>query len=98
MDKKEWQKKTRGEWVVDHKDGDVRFEILFDRDPDDNTLRVTDVAKFIGGMCVIVSDEEVDANREYYTEIVEVDYAEEMAYEETSVPAWEDIRGGCCDR
>lgn len=84
MDSKKWNELKKGRFCVGEKVDVVYFEILFnlERDRDgDKEIIITEVAKFIGKTCVILPEEEVDANKQFYIDIVAEDLRKEDEYD-----------------
>lgn len=101
MDSKKWNDLKKGRFCVTEKVDDVYFDILFniERDRDgDKEIIITDVAKFIGKECVILPEEEVEANKQFFIDIVAEDLRKEDEYDamqrETDVTVWGD--NGLC--
>lgn len=87
MDSKKWNDIKKGRFCVCEKDqlvDDMYLEIIFniERDSDgEKEIVVTDVAKFIGKECVILPEEGVEANKQFFIDIVAEDLRKEDEYD-----------------
>lgn len=101
MDAKKWNELKNGRFCVGEKVDGVYFEILFklERDRDgDKEIVITDVAKTIGGSCIILPEEEVDANKQFYVDIVAEDLRKEDEYDKAIADTDRSVygNGGLC--
>lgn len=79
MDAKKWEQIKKGRFCVCYHDVQVTFEILFNIEQRymDKWIKITDVAKFIGKACIIISEDEIEANKKFYLDIVANDLWQE---------------------